>query len=41
MSLELARFDNIMLDKGKSVVKAEDDERTQKILHFESYFKNI
>lgn len=30
-----------MLEKGKTVVKAEEDERTQKILQFESYFKNI
>ena len=30
-----------MFDKGKGSVKVEEEERNQKIMHFETYFKNL
>lgn len=30
-----------MFDKGKGSVKVEEEERSQKIMHFETYFKNL
>ena len=30
-----------MFDKGKGALKVEEEERSQKIMHFDTYFKNL
>lgn len=30
-----------MFDKGKGALKVEEEERNQKIMHFDTYFKNL